>query len=96
MLGEKCLPRPHALELHFLVDRRDRHALHVNAPAMGLGRDFLALIIEANIVVLHLAPVAPPERDGRRTTIDFQHLPRKRGHHALERLVRRRKVAVLG
>jgi len=52
------------------------------------------LLVETDIVVLHGTPMSPLEGDFRRTTIDFQHLPRKGWHHTLEGLVATREVRV--
>lgn len=52
------------------------------------------LLVEANIVVLHGAPMSPLEGYFWRTTVNFQHLPRKGWHHTLERLVAACEVRV--
>jgi len=89
-------PRANSLELHFIVDRSDSHALDVDGPAVRLGSDFLALVVEADVVVLHDTPVAPAETDGWRAAVDFEDFPGEGGHHAFEGLVRGGEVGVVG
>lgn len=45
------------------------------------------ILVKPNIIILKMAPMAPFKRHSRRPAIHLQHLPRKRGHHALKRLV---------
>jgi hypothetical protein len=89
-------PCPYRLQLYLVVDSSDRDALDVDCAAVGLRCDLLALVVDADVVVLHDAPVAPPEADGRRPAVYLQNLPCEGGHHALEGLVAARKVRVVG
>lgn len=58
----------------------------------GWGVQFQYILVETDIVILHLAPVSPSKGHLRRPTVHLEHLPRKRRHHALERLVRRGEI----
>ena len=53
-------------------------------------------LIEPHIIILHDAPMSPPKTDRRWSTIHLQHLPSKRRHHSLKRLMAARKIAILG
>lgn len=44
-------------------------------------------LIETDIILLHSAPVSPPEAHLRGPRKDLEHLPRKGRHHPLEGLV---------
>jgi len=52
------------------------------------------ILILPHIVLIHRPPVAPTKRHLWRAAKHLEHLPRKRGHHALERLMALVKVAV--
>ncbi len=50
------------------------------------------ILIEPNVIVLHLAPMPPLERYRRGAAVHFEHFPRERWHHAFESLVAGGKV----
>lgn len=53
------------------------------------------VLVESNVVVLKVSPVAPLERNGRGAAVHLEDFPGKRGHHALKGLVALAKVVVL-
>lgn len=89
-------PGAHSLQLDLFVYACDRHTLYVDGAFVRLDADFFSLVVDPHVVVHHGAPVAPAKGHDGRARVDFQHLPCKRGHHALERLVRRGKVGGVG
>ena len=53
------------------------------------------VLVKTDIIILKMPPMAPPKRHSWRPTIHLQHLPRKRRHHALKRLVALAEIILL-